>query len=437
MKIGFISMPLSGHLNPMTALARSLQARGHEIVFFGLPDAERTVRFAGLRFVPFGEKEYPVGATPKAYSHLARLRGEAVARYSFYEMHPRRCETTLNQLPARLETEDVDGLVIDTVHFFAELAAIRLSIPYVHIWNILHIDTSGQTPVCFVGWPYDNSAAAIARNLDAVKNYQANLAPVTAVAKNWAQSEGLQIDWSEPDATLSNRAIITQTPREFDLPNSSLPDHFHYAGPFKDAHGREPIFFPWDRLTGLPLIYASMGTLVNGDEGVFNTIIEAVAGIERVQLVLSTGNNININALRPLPANAIVVPSLPQVELLAIASVCITHAGINTVLEALSAGVPLVALPVGFDQPGIATRITYHHVGESLPAATLTSENLSAAIGNVLSNPIFRCNAQRLQEIIAKTNGLKLAADLIETSLATPGDHRPRTQSSGSCRDAG
>ncbi|MBV8970090.1 MAG: hypothetical protein JO331_13660, partial [Verrucomicrobia bacterium] len=93
--------------------------------------------------------------------------------------------------------------------------------------------------------------------------------------------------------------------------------------------------------------------------------------------------------------------------------------------------------PVGFDQPGIATRITYHHVGESLPAATLTSEKLSAAIGNVLSNPIFRCNAQRLQEIIAKTNGLKLAADLIETSLATPGDHRPRTQSSGSCRDAG
>ncbi|HEY4048691.1 MAG TPA: hypothetical protein VGM27_17635 [Acidobacteriaceae bacterium] len=29
MKIGFISMPLSGHLNPMTALARRLQSRGN------------------------------------------------------------------------------------------------------------------------------------------------------------------------------------------------------------------------------------------------------------------------------------------------------------------------------------------------------------------------------------------------------------------------
>jgi zeaxanthin glucosyltransferase len=163
MKIGFISMPLSGHLNPMTALARSLQARGHQVVFFGLPDAERVVRFAGLRFVAFGEKEYPVGATPTAYAHLARLKGEAVARYSFDEMHPRRCETTLDELPARLETEDVDGMVIDTIHFFAELAAIRLSIPYVHIWNVLHIDTSGQTPPCLFGWSYETGAAAIVK----------------------------------------------------------------------------------------------------------------------------------------------------------------------------------------------------------------------------------------------------------------------------------
>ena len=39
MKIGFISMPLAGHLNPMIALARKLQSRGHEIVFIGVPDA--------------------------------------------------------------------------------------------------------------------------------------------------------------------------------------------------------------------------------------------------------------------------------------------------------------------------------------------------------------------------------------------------------------
>jgi zeaxanthin glucosyltransferase len=38
MKIGFISLPVTGHLNPMTALARKLQSRNHEVVFIGVPD---------------------------------------------------------------------------------------------------------------------------------------------------------------------------------------------------------------------------------------------------------------------------------------------------------------------------------------------------------------------------------------------------------------
>jgi hypothetical protein len=50
-KIGFSSMPLAGHLNPMTALARKLQSRGHEIVLIGVPDAGPTIRAAGLNFV--------------------------------------------------------------------------------------------------------------------------------------------------------------------------------------------------------------------------------------------------------------------------------------------------------------------------------------------------------------------------------------------------
>ena len=40
MKIGFLSQPLTGHLNPMTALARKLQSRGHEVVFIPNPEVE-------------------------------------------------------------------------------------------------------------------------------------------------------------------------------------------------------------------------------------------------------------------------------------------------------------------------------------------------------------------------------------------------------------
>ena len=38
MRVAFLSLPVPGHLNPMTALARTFQAGGHEVVFLSLPD---------------------------------------------------------------------------------------------------------------------------------------------------------------------------------------------------------------------------------------------------------------------------------------------------------------------------------------------------------------------------------------------------------------
>jgi zeaxanthin glucosyltransferase len=46
-------------------------------------------------------------------------------------------------------------------------------------------------------------------------------------------------------------------------------------------------------------------------------------------------------------------------ELLKRATVCITHAGLNTVLESLAQGVPQLAIPITYDQPGVAARIAH------------------------------------------------------------------------------
>ena len=58
MKIGFICPPVPGHFNPMSALARQLQSRNHDVVAISLPVSEPFARAANLPFVPFGEKEF-------------------------------------------------------------------------------------------------------------------------------------------------------------------------------------------------------------------------------------------------------------------------------------------------------------------------------------------------------------------------------------------
>jgi zeaxanthin glucosyltransferase len=88
MKIGFLSLPLSGHLNPMTALARKLQTRGHEVVFIGVPDIEPVVRAARLEFVSFCENEYPPGSVAKSWGGVANLHGLDAARYTMRELTP-------------------------------------------------------------------------------------------------------------------------------------------------------------------------------------------------------------------------------------------------------------------------------------------------------------------------------------------------------------
>ena len=238
-----------------------------------------------------------------------------------------------------------------------------------------------------------------------------------AVAKEYATLRHLDINFSDFYATASKLAVITQTPKEFDLPIPKLPSQFHYAGPFHDAVGREPIDFPYERLTRKPLVYASMGTLLNGMQQVYREILESIRRCSDLQAVVSIGKNIRRGDIEPIPENAIIVPRAPQLELLRRASLCITHAGLNTALEALANGVPMVGIPVGFDQPGVAARIKYHRVGECLNVGELTSERLTPLIRRVMEDSAYHDNARRLQKVIHDARGLDLAADVIERAF--------------------
>src|SRR6266478_1313057 len=95
--------------------------------------------------------------------------------------------------------------------------------------------------------------------------------------KAYSEEAGLKIDWNVPSGVFPKLAYITQIPKEFDFENPLLPPQFHYTGPFHDGKGRPKMDFPWDRLTGEPLIYASMGTLMNGAVNKSRNHVRAVA----------------------------------------------------------------------------------------------------------------------------------------------------------------
>ncbi|MEY2606578.1 MAG: zeaxanthin glucosyltransferase [Verrucomicrobiota bacterium] len=404
MKIGFICPNIPGHLNPMTALARHLQARNHEVVFLYSPSAN------GLPCIP-GEKNDDMNANRP---EMSKLEGHGAVAF-YCGVAAKETEVIFKSLPKMVETTGIEALILDPIQFFVELAAMKLRIPYITVATALYLDYFGYTPPGIFDWPHETTPEALVRN-------QAGIVKLARFTYNegtkaYAKESGLKTDLDHPSWVFSELAFITQVPKEFDFENPLLPPQFHHTGPFHDGKGRPKVDFPWDRLTGEPLIYASMGTLMNGRVDVFRTIAAGVAKHKGTQLVLSIGDQLDPKRIGPVPSNAIIVNQTPQLELLKRTSVCITHAGLNTVLESLAQGVPQVAIPITFDQPGVATRIAAKKTGVTVPFEKLTSDHLSTLLGEVLNNAVYRENARKLQDVIAKTNGLSMAADIVERSF--------------------
>ena len=114
-----------------------------------------------------------------------------------------------------------------------------------------------------------------------------------------------------------------------------------------------------------------MGTLQNQIRRVFEMIAEACRELP-VQLVISLGGSDDADEYAHLPGNPITVGYAPQLELLQKASLCITHAGLNTALESIAHGVPMLAIPITNDQPGVAARIQHHGLGRTTRLEKMT-----------------------------------------------------------------
>jgi MGT family glycosyltransferase len=217
--------------------------------------------------------------------------------------------------------------------------------------------------------------------------------------------------------TFPELAHITQWPQCLDSSRSKLPTNFFYTGPFVDREGRTFADFPWDRLDGRSLIYASLGTTKRGDPATFHRIAEACSGLD-LQLVISLGGRRDPAIFTSLPGNPVVVKYAPQLELLNRAEIVITHAGPNTVLEALMQGKPMLALPITLDQPAIAAHLARLGVAEVLSTENRSAQQIRAALIRMRKDSRYLNVAQNLRAEIRSLCGLDRAVDIIEEALA-------------------
>lgn len=400
---------MRGHLNPFLALARELQRRGHRVTVFQMPDLASSVLAEQVDFVPIGASDHPIGSLPQSLAELGRLSGFAALRFTVRAI-AQTTEMICRDAPQAVHDARVDTLLVDQTEPAGGSVAERLGIPFVTLCNALALNREPDVPPPFSPWTYRESVWARTRNRLGYAVSDRILAPVRSVLADYRRRWNLPAHRGSEDS-YSRLAQISQQPREFDFPRKFLPSCFHYVGPLRSPE-RHSVEFPWERLDGRPVIYSSLGTLQNQKSNLYKCFVEACADLD-VQLVIAGRSP---ESLGPLPENVIAAAYAPQLELLAKASLTLTHGGLNTVLDSLSCGVPMVLVPLTYEQPAIAVRVARIGAGEILPLSRLSPNSLRTEIRKIGTGDSYKANARAMADSIRTAGGVVRAVNIVENA---------------------
>ncbi|GAC1583186.1 MAG: glycosyltransferase [Candidatus Dormibacteria bacterium] len=385
MRILFTSIPGSGHFNPTVPLARALRQRGHDVAYASSPSWTPRVEAAGCENYPSGPAWIESMGDP--------VMQQIVRKELFVEL-------------ARMGM--VDDVVRAVRNFEADL--------------IVHegAEIGGLVAGGLLGIPTVMVAPA------AAKHWRAMIAGQVARA---AAEHGLD---GEQLAAFDNELVyVDRTPAAFEMPDQEPYPHLFNARPelYEEAGPIPPWF---DDLGSRPIVYVTLGTVFSTNIPLFQLLAGAFQD-EPVDVVLATGAALPPGALGDLPENVHVGGYLPQGEVIGRASVVVSHAGYNTVMSALSHGIPMYCVPMGADQPYNAERLVAAGAGLSAPVPDAPPQPgppaftppepaaIRDAVRTLLEDPQYRAGAARIKGQIEAMPPVSAAAEEIERRMAEVG----------------
>jgi UDP:flavonoid glycosyltransferase YjiC (YdhE family) len=303
MRFLFTTIPGSGHFNPLVPTALALQRRGHDVVFAASPTFAPAIEAAGFEAHPAGPAWLERLSDPVMQKIMAGEFFVDLIRMGMVEGIIRAAKATGADAIVRGSGE-LGGLVAGA---------------------ILELPVASAAPA-------------------AAKFYEPMIRPSVARA---AAEHGL--DGERVTDVDFEMLRIDRTPPSLEMPGYVAPANAINVRPEPfDGGGELPAWF--DDLGGRPLVYVTLGTVMNGNISLFRLIADALAD-QPFEVVIALGHGIPRDALGDVADNVRVGGYLPQTRILERASAVVNHGGYNTMSAALGAGLPLFLLPMGADQP--------------------------------------------------------------------------------------
>ncbi|CAN7495505.1 glycosyltransferase [Massilia sp. LjRoot122] len=416
---GVVAPAFYSHFSALGALAGELVERGHRVSFIHRPDAAAYVNDARLGFQAVGADTHPPGSLAAALRRAANPGGPFGLRRVILDMAA-GTDMLCRELPRAIVTLGIDAIIADQMEAAGGLVAEGLGLPFASVACALPVNREPGIPLPVMPFDYADDERAHKVCEGSTRVYDWMMAPhrrsIAANARRLglAARDGLH-------ECLSPLAQLSQTVAAFDFPRRALPPHFHHVGPLRPT-GKRAAGAPRHGMpaiaAGRPFVFASLGTMQGGRLALFKRIAHACRSLD-VQLLVAHCGGLDARQERVLErAGATWVCDFAnQQAVLARADAVVSHAGSNTVMDAIAARTPILALPIAFDQPGTAARVVHAGVGLKASARFAGSAQLASLLQRLLREGAFADRLEALSGSVISAGGTPRAADIIEAAL--------------------
>ncbi len=387
MRVLWFCIPAFGHTNPTIEVVRELVRRGHEVRYYSFEDFREKIEGTGAEFVPCDAYLPPIDE--KAERRLRKV--------STTEMSVQSFRTVANLDP--LVSADVaswrpDVVVTDSACFWGKLTAAKHGLPWVCSTTTFAFNQQSSKYM-------SHSAAEMADILFGLPRLNREIRKLRPLG--YEVKSALDIVSNKPEDN-----TIVYTSRLFQPCSETFDEeHYRFVGPsVRDVTPKEK--------SGRPLVYASLGTVINDRPDFYRTLIDAMHDTN-VDLLISCGRAFDPAQLGEMPANVRVEQYVDQMEVLSRTSLFVTHCGMNSASEGMWMGVPELLFPLTGEQRAVARRVA--EVGAGVPLEEAVAREAAALRKTVLAalaDERLREGAAHMREDLRSCAGPVGAADFIE-----------------------
>jgi MGT family glycosyltransferase len=421
-----------GTVPPTLGVAAELVRRGHQVRVLADPTVATDARMAGCAFSEW--REAP---------HFNTREEQSALLAAFESRNPYRAVKAVRNYAGDGMTGRFAREVISTTREFGAdailaealvpgmiIGGLASGVPTAALMANIYLPPTAGYPLFGTGWSPGEGVIAKTRD---------RLVPEAArwlLARALPRLNAVLTSHGQPPVSelfeLLDRCsrVLVMTSPSFDFTVPRLPDNVRYVGPQLD----DPNWaadMPWRRTGSEPLVLVATSSIYQNQQvDLLRRVAKALAQLP-VRGVLTTGRAVAPDDVQA-PPNVDVMRAVPHRQVLAEASVVITHAGHGTVLKTLAAGVPMVCMPMGRDQRDNTVRVLRLGAGVRISKSS-KPDRIATAVSHVLEEPAYASAARRFADVLAREAAtLPSGADEAESLL---GENNPSPSTNGARRD--